>query len=80
MDYQQYRKMRRLAHICCNYDDGFCIALDDGEKCVCAQSISYSLIRKWFRAANGQGAGSRPTSPPHRQAVCRMRETVSSRF
>ena len=51
MDYQQYRKMRRLVHICCNYDDGFCIALDDGEKCVCAQSISYSLICKWFRAA-----------------------------
>ena len=33
------------------YDDGFCIALDDGEKCVCVQSISYSLICKWFRAA-----------------------------
>ena len=51
MDYQQYRKMRRLVHKCCNYDDGFCIALDDGEKCVCVQSISYSLICKWFRAA-----------------------------
>ena len=51
MDYQQYRKMRRLAHICCNYDDGFCIALDDGEKCACVQSIPYSLICKWFRAA-----------------------------
>ncbi|MGM9600175.1 MAG: cysteine-rich VLP domain-containing protein [Faecousia sp.] len=51
MDYQQYRKMRRLEHKFCNYDDGFCIALDDGEKCVCVQSISYSLICKWFRAA-----------------------------
>ena len=51
MDYQQYRKMRRLVHKCCNYDDGFCIALDDGETCVCVQSISYSLICKWFRAA-----------------------------
>ena len=51
MDYQQYRKMRRMVHKCCNYDDGFCIALDDGEKCVCVQSISYSLICKWFRAA-----------------------------
>lgn len=51
MDYQQYRKMRRLVHKCCNYDDGFCITLDDGEKCVCVQSISYSLICKWFRAA-----------------------------
>ena len=51
MDYQQYRKMRRLVHKCCNYDDGFCIALDDGEKCVCVQSISYSLICKWFHTA-----------------------------
>ena len=51
MDYQQYRKMRRLVHKCCNYDDGFCIVLDDGEKCVCVQSISYSMICKWFRAA-----------------------------
>ena len=51
MDYQQYRRMRRLVHKCCNYDDGFCIALDNGEKCVCVQSISYSLICKWFRTA-----------------------------
>ena len=33
---------------CCNYDNGNCIALDDGEECVCVQSISYSLICKWF--------------------------------
>ena len=25
-----------------------CIALDDGEECVCVHSISYSLICKWF--------------------------------
>ena len=23
----------------------------DGEKCVCVQSISYSLLCRWFRAA-----------------------------
>ena len=51
MYYQQHRRVRRLVHKCCNYDDGFCIALDDGEKCDCVQSISYSLICKWFRAA-----------------------------
>ena len=28
-----------------------CIALDDGEECVCVQSISYSLLCRWFRAA-----------------------------
>lgn len=51
LDYGQYRKMRKLVHKCCNYDDGNCIALDDGETCVCVQSISYSLLCKWFRAA-----------------------------
>ena len=28
-----------------------CIALDDGEECVCVQSISYSLLCRWFRTA-----------------------------
>ena len=51
MDYRQYRRARRLVHECCNYIDGNCIALDDGEKCVCVQSISYSLLCRWFRAA-----------------------------
>ena len=51
MDYQQFRKMRRMVHSCCNYDGGNCLALDAGEECVCVQSISYSLLCKWFRAA-----------------------------
>ena len=51
MDYQQYRRARRLVHECCNYDGGNCLALDDGEECVCVQSISYSLLCKWFRNA-----------------------------
>ena len=51
MDYRQYRRVRRLVHECCNYIDGNCIALDDGEKCVCVQSISYSLLCRWFRTA-----------------------------
>lgn len=51
LDYGQYRKIRKLVHECCNYDDGNCIALDDGEACVCVQSISYSLLCRWFRAA-----------------------------
>lgn len=32
-------------------DGGNCILLDDGEECVCVQSISYSLLCKWFRCA-----------------------------
>jgi hypothetical protein len=51
MNYRQYRSMRKLVNECCNYDNGNCIALDDGEECVCVQSISYSLLCKWFRAA-----------------------------
>lgn len=34
---------------CCNYDDGNCLLLDDGEECVCVQSISYSVNCKFFR-------------------------------
>ena len=32
MDYQQYRRARKLVHECCNYDNGNGIALDDGEE------------------------------------------------
>ena len=42
MDYRQHRRARRLVPECCNYDDGNCLLLDDGEPCVCVQSISYS--------------------------------------
>ena len=51
MTYPQYRTARRLVHECCNYDCGNCLLLDDGEECVCPQSITYSLICKWFRSA-----------------------------
>ena len=51
MTYQQYRTVRRLVHSCCNYQDGNCLLLDDGEECVCPQATSYSLICRWFRAA-----------------------------
>ena len=51
MDYRQYRRARRLVHECCNYDEGNCLLLDDGEPCVCVQSISFSLMCRWFRVA-----------------------------
>lgn len=45
----QRRKASALIRAaCCNYDHGHCLALDDGEECVCVQSISYSLMCKWF--------------------------------
>lgn len=47
MTYQQYRATRKLVHRCCNYAEGNCLVLE----CVCVQSISYSLLCRWFRAA-----------------------------
>ncbi len=41
----------KAVHECCNYDNGNCIALDYGEPCVCVQSISYSLLCRWFISA-----------------------------
>lgn len=57
--YQNYKRLtqeqmpgvRRLVRQCCNYDHGECVALDDGAGCCCVQTISYSLLCKWFRAA-----------------------------
>jgi len=46
---QRQEAVRLIRKICCNYDDGNCILLDDGETCVCPQSISYSVNCKFFR-------------------------------
>lgn len=52
MDYKQLRRSKKLIRkLCCNYDHGNCLALDDGEPCVCVQGISYSLLCNWFRNA-----------------------------
>ena len=44
MDYRQHRRARRLVHECCNYDEGNCLLLDDGEPCVCVQSILFPHV------------------------------------
>ena len=46
---QRQEVVRLIRKICCNYDDSNCILLDDGETCVCQQSISYSVNCKFFR-------------------------------
>lgn len=48
---KQSRKVNVLIkRLCCNYDNGNCIRLDDGDPCVCVQCITYShIICKWFR-------------------------------
>ena len=63
MTYQQYRAVRRLVHSCCNYQDGNCLLLDDGEECVCPQSISYSLICRWFFGVGGHVVSNRVHLP-----------------
>ena len=48
---QRCRANALIKKLCANYDDGNCLLLDDGESCVCGQSISYSLLCKDFRNA-----------------------------
>ncbi|NLL91768.1 MAG: conjugal transfer protein [Ruminococcaceae bacterium] len=49
---KQSRKVNALIRRkCCNFIDGRCILLDDGDECICPQLISYSLLCKWFRIA-----------------------------
>lgn len=74
MNYPQYRKARKLTHECCNYCDGNCLLLDDGEECVCVQSISYSLPVVSCRCSPaGRGAVCRDhPEPGQREAVRRV--------
>ena len=67
MSYPQYRKARRLTHECCNYCNGNCLLLDDGEECVCVQSISYSLLCKYFRRCHDGRLISILCAPRHCQ-------------
>lgn len=48
----QVRRVRSLiCRLCANYDGGSCLFLDDGETCVCPQSITNALICRYFKAA-----------------------------
>lgn len=48
---QQHQAEKLIKSLCYNYQDGNCLLLDDGEPCVCVQSISYSLCCNYFRVA-----------------------------
>jgi hypothetical protein len=57
---QRIRAGALIRQECCNYDDGNCIALDDGDECVCVQSISYCAEKRtrenkrtWARKKRG---------------------------
>ena len=49
---KQVKRVNRLVKKeCCNFDNGNCILLDDGEACLCPQLISCSLLCRWFSDA-----------------------------
>lgn len=48
---QRRRANTLIRETCCNYDNGNCLVLDEGDGCVCVQSISYSVCCTWFRRA-----------------------------
>ena len=37
---QRQRANALIKRLCANYDNGNCLALDDGEPCACVQSLS----------------------------------------
>ena len=45
---QRQAAVKLIRKICCNYDNGNCVLLDEGDGCVCVQSISYSVNCKFF--------------------------------
>lgn len=52
MNGTQARKVRTLIRrLCANYDGGNCLLLDDGDGCVCPQTISNSLMCSYFQTA-----------------------------
>jgi len=43
---------RLIRNLCCNYDDGNCLLLDDDESCYCVQKISrYGIYCNYFLKA-----------------------------
>ena len=50
---QQAKRVNALLRkLCANYDGGNCLLLDDGEPCVCVQSISkYGIYCNYFKSA-----------------------------
>lgn len=50
---EQSAKVNRLIQrLCCNYDDGKCLLLDDEEPCCCIQKLScYGVYCNYFMRA-----------------------------
>ena len=74
-------KQRRKANAlirksCCNYDRGNCIALDDGEPCVCVQSISVLHLVPGLGSAGRSSFICRDHKTKGVEAMRRMRLAV----
>lgn len=50
MEPKQHKQARALIRkMCCYYDQGDCLALEDADRHACAQSLSLTLCCHWFR-------------------------------
>ena len=67
---------------CCNYEDGNCMLLDDGDTHTCPQAISFSVCCKWFRwlgfAAN-RDTGNRDLPGQGFETLCGLRQGVRTK-
>ncbi len=52
MNEEQSRRVKKLIRrLCANHDGGYCLLLDDGDPCVCPQSITNALVCRYFKTA-----------------------------
>ena len=52
MNEEQSRRAKQLIRrLCANHDGGCCLLLDNGDPCVCPQSITNALVCRYFKAA-----------------------------
>lgn len=49
--HEHWRVNNLIKRLCANYKDGYCLPLDDGEPCVCVQSVSFHLCCNYFKNA-----------------------------
>ena len=77
LDEKQYRAVKKMTRAACaNNDCGNCLLLDDGETCVCVQSISYSLPRSGFTRRQAAMRTDHPQRGNRFEALRGMRQHV----
>ena len=69
---QDTKEVKSLARkLCCNYYEGNCLLLDNGEQHECPQCCARSVVCKWFRDAvlpQNNNLSTRLTMPPKTKA------------